>query len=127
MVPVNAVLAQQTESTSGDLQLNLEQFPDAQVSPAKEELELNLEQFEKTDDSGNPDSTGNLELNLEQFDNKGQSNTNIGSGNSESAGRATRVEKSDTPTYNYRQIFLVGGAVFLVFLYFLSRRRKNRR
>lgn len=124
MASVTGVPAQQTGSSTQELQLNLEQFPDTQASTPKEELKLNLEQFEKTNDA---DSNENLQLNLEQFDKNNQSGSNINTGDSKSTGKATRIDKSTSPQYNYRHIFMVGGLVLLVFLYVFSRRKKSKR
>jgi len=124
-----------------DLKLDLEKFPDTSSEAAagekSKELELNLEQFDKTDEQKSSD----LELNLDQFDKKQpvekNSNTELElnldqfEGNSDSSILSNSdSQQSDTgnvsPKYNYRHIFIISGLVFLVFLYYLSRRRKRR-
>ena len=107
----------QSDTTTQELQLNLEQFPDTQVSPEKKELELDLEQFDKTDNTTSDDG---LELNLEQFDNNSQPAKDNNSNNF----GITKKEQSDSPRFNFARIFLIGGLVLLVF-YFISRRKKR--
>jgi len=119
-----------------ELKLNLEQFPDnAGTADQNKELKLNLEQFDKTDEQKSTD----LELNLEQFDKQESvekdSDTELELNLDQFEGNSSVLGNSDSqsgntgivsPTYNYRHIFIIGGLVFLVFLYYLSRRRKRR-
>lgn len=114
-----------TNDSNGELKLDLEQFDNNQENPNKD-LELNLEQFDQqknSNDSETPTTDGELELDLDKFDKNSESSAQVGKTDSS----ATRMSESASARYNYRHIFLVGGLVLIVFLYFMSRRRKSRR
>lgn len=125
ILTISVVIAQQSDTTVQELQLNLEQFPDTQNTPLadeKEDLELNLEQFGETDKSNSATSDEGLKLNLEQFDNSSRDKSD----NTSISLEATKIEGADAPRFNLKRILFIVGLVFLV-LYFLSHRRKRLR
>lgn len=143
LLATNIGNAQQTD-TSQELQLNLDQFPDSNTPANKDNLQLNLEQFDsaqpetsddlqlnldqfdKSQDTNAPQDTQKGELNLDQFDNSNDDlNQDISTNGTIESGR-TKSGNPSAPTYNYKRIFIVSAAVFLVFLYVFSRRRKRR-
>ncbi len=117
---------------SGELELNLEQFPEQGTEPETGgDLKLNLEQFE------NGDKEGELELNLEQFGNNDGQNNQTQSPAAPATETKPNLEQFDqstsaaeTPAGKSRSLFsgnglylFIGAALLLLLIFTLRRRR----
>jgi len=138
-------LAQQASS---ELELNLDQFEGQATPQPDENLELNLDQFKETesqslpaDPLGTENSTQqsqqdeNLDLNLNQFDkpNADKQTQALPQAKAETSptvdttGTSIDSMGAEGSRFKHTRALIVGGIMVLAFLYWLSRRRRNRR